>query len=63
MTILSSLGDEQIRIYIDEGHSPDSKTTGFEIRIIKYEDERQKDPLGSVTTSKAERTAIYEALQ
>ena len=55
ITILSYLDDEHIRVYTDVGHSPDSKSTGLGIRIVKHEHKREhvlirlSDGLGSTT--------------
>ena len=70
VAILSSLKDEHIRIYTDGGHSPDSKSTCFGIRIVKHKTEENMFSSGSQMDSGARLSvrrsvsmAIYKALR
>ena len=70
ITILSSFGNEHIRTYhTDGGHSPNRKSTGLGIKIVKHKHWKEhvllmlSDGLESATISDAKLIATYEALR
>ena len=69
LNILNELEPEHIRIYTDGSHCPETKRTGYEIKIVSHSIGHERvihevsKGLGESTINEAELAAVYEALK